>query len=339
MLGVEHFMTHARRLSSLSLVMLLGLVLACTAQPAPASKPTPIATAPLATPPVVTPTATPPVTPPVTPPATTPTPPAPAPTNASAPWTTLAEGVVPRTLVADVQVAAGDPPILSRALKCDAAKLGGDCNYGAAEILGFDATSVALVYAPESGHPNIWPLVGEIVGLDGKSRVRKTITKTGELEGSAYTAARLKGWKWFAAQTKAGYKPPELLLWALGATGFDEAMHAPLAFLKAPLAGWMLHIATPAGDEMVVQLVTPDNKVAHRLGTLTVEVADRCLDETAELVACTKPLRLDLPDIDAVALDPAGEHLVVIYALRAAGGIDRRRWAIYPLPPEARLKP
>ncbi len=338
MLGLEHFMTHARRLSSLSLVALLT---ACTGQPAPAVKPGPAASAPTATPPVATPTvATPPTaTPPTATPPTAAPPVADPIPDPSQPWTTLAEGIVPRTLVADVQVAAEEPPILSR-VTCDAPQLAGDCNYGRAEILGFDATSVALMYTPESGHPGIWPLTGEIVGLDGKSREHKTITKTGELEGGAYVASRLKGWKWFASQARAGYKPPEPLLWATGTTGVDEAMHAPLVFLKAPLAGWMLHIAAPTGDEMAVQLVTPDNKRALPLAKLAVETADRCLDETAEIVACAKPLRRELPDIDAVALDPGGEHLVVIYTLRAAGsGIDRTRWAIYPLPPEARPQP
>lgn len=317
---------HATRRSSLALAALLT---ACTGTEPAIVKPTTVVTPPVTQ-------AVAPVTSPVTKP-----PPAPTPVNSAAPWTTLPEGIVPRALVQDVQVLTADPPILARAAKCDAPKLPGDCNYGDDEVLGFDADSVALVYAPESGPPGTWPLVGEIVGLDGKSRERKTITKTGELEGPAYNAARLKGWKWFAARAKAGYKPTESLLWALGTSGYDEAMSGPLAFLKAPLAGWMLHIDAPStGDEMTVQLVTPDNKVMHRLATIPVETTPRCWDADAEeIVTCATPMRLGLPYITAVAIDPAGEHLVVVYMLRARGTVESTRWAIYPLPPEARPKP
>lgn len=317
-------MTHAHHLVSLALVALL---LACTApEPAPI-QPTPVV-APVAA--VAAPLAPPPSTPPAVA----------RPVDASQPWTTLAEGVVPRALLQEVQVVSFDPPILSRALKCDAPRLLGDCNYGGTEILGFKADSVALVYAPESGHPGIWPLSSEIVGLDGKSRGRSDITRIGELEGAAYKRARLAGWKSFAERARAGYKPPEPLLWALGTTGLDEAIHAPLAFLKAPLAGWMLHIDAPsAGDVMTVQLVTPDNKVRHRLATIAVETTDRCFDADSEnVMTCARPLPLGMPNIEAVALDPAGERLVVLYTLRAAGSVNSTRWALYPMPPEVPLK-
>jgi len=304
---------------ALSLVALLA---ACT----PAT-PTPIVGQTL----VATPTPTLVVTAPVAQPPPVAVPVVPA--DPSAPWTTLPEGIVPRALLQDVSLAPSGPPLLVRADKCDAPALGGDCNYGPTAILGFNTETITLVFAPESGHPDVWPLVGEIVDLDGRSRERRTITRTGELEGHEYKSARLKGWKWFNARRKAGDRPPRPLLWASGATGSDEAQHAPLVFLRAPLAGWMLYLEVPTtGDEMTLQLVTPDNNTTHRLATLPIQTAGRCRDESGDLGKCTRPLRLDLADIDAVALDPARAHMVVLYTLRAVGGSAHTRWAVHPLP-------
>lgn len=317
-------MTHARLLS----LSPVALLLACTApEPAPVAKVVPTA------PPTVTPPPTPPT---VTPPTVTPPPPT---AGGGLPWETLKDGVVPRALAQQVTVAELEPPILVRVSKCNVLRPGGDCNYGGTEILGFSAKGVALSYTPESGHPEIWPVVGEVVGLDGTSRERKTITQTGELEGRAYTAAHLKGWKWFAAIAKAGYTAPRPLLWAQGMTGGDDFPYEPLAFLKAPLAGWMLYIA-PDGEQMVVQLVAPDNQRTYRLASMPFETADRCFDEDGSVVACPTPHRYQKANIDVLALDPTNEHLVVIYTLlNPDGGVHRSRWAVYKLPPEVRPTP
>jgi hypothetical protein len=319
------------RMVSLSLVALF----ACTAsEPAapvakPAAQPTPTPTA--------TPTPTPTPTPTAKPtPTATPTPDA---NDKRLPWEKLVDGVVPVALARDITVAQHDEPILARAAKCSGAKLLGDCNYGGADILGFGPKGVVLSYLPESGHPEVWPLVGEIVGLDGKSIERKVVTEVGELEGKEYTAARRKGWKWFAAIAKAGYTPAKPLIWAQGMTGGDDSPYEPLAFMQAPLAGWMLYMA-PIDGQMVVQLVPPDNQRAFRLAAMPIERADKCFDEGGSVGPCAGAQLYERANIYAVALDPGNEHLVVLYTLfNPIGRVDRDRWAIYPLPPEVKPGP
>ena len=317
-------MTRARLLPS-SLIALF----ACTA-PEPAA---PVAdTVPAATP-KPTPTQKPTPTPTATPT------PAPDPNDGRPPWEKLVDGVVPRALARDVTVLQHDEPILARAARCTGARLRDDCNYGGADILGFGPRGVALSYMPESGHPEVWPLVGEIVGLDGTSIDRKAFTETGELEGKEYTAARLKGWKWFAGMARAGYAPARPLIRARGMTGGDDSPYEPLAFLDAPLAGWMLYIA-PIDGQMVVQLVAPDNQRAFRLATMPIETADKCLDEGGSVGACPPGQRYERANVDAVALDPGRRHLVVLYTLfNPTGRVDRDRWAIYALPPEVQPTP
>lgn len=315
------------RLSSLSLVALL---LGCTSPepdtPAAAPKSTATPTAAPTPTPMPTPTAT---------PTPTPTPTATAGAPGGLPWESLAEGVVPRAKIEDVALASPDPPILSRAARCDGGKSLDGCNYGGTEILGFGARGVLLSYTPEGGHPEIWPVIGEVVGLDGKSLERTEVTRTGELEGREYTQARLKGWKWYAKMAKAGFTPPEPLMWAGGAFEIDDAPHVPVVFLKAPLAGWMLYIAPPVGDEKLVQLVAPDNKRAYTLARLPVEKTEKCFDEGGSVVACTTQFRYERANIDDVALDPTRKHLVLLYTLYSPEGrVDRSRWAVYQLPPE-----
>lgn len=258
---------------------------------------------------------------------------APAPADPELPWKNLPAGVVPAAMVGDVTLASTDRPILARAAACDRPKLGDDCNYGAPEILGFDATGVALVYPPESGHPEVWPLVGELVGLDGTSRERGTITRTGELEGREYTAARLKGWKWFAKLARAGFTPARPLVRATSVVPHGDTGHAPVAFLNEPLAGWMLHAAAE-GDQLVVQLVSPDNQRAHRLGTLPIEPGEQCIDEQGGAAGCAAPRKYALASVAAVALDPAQRHLVVLLSLSygTSDEVLRTVWRIYPLP-------
>lgn len=256
------------------------------------------------------------------------------PIDPEAPWKSLASGVVPRALVDDVTLAPLERPILARAAACDHPKLGGDCNYGGAEVLGFDATSVALVFPPESGHPHVWPLVGEIAGLDGASRERKVITKTGGLEDPDYAAARLKGWRWFASLVKAGFKPTGELVRATALVPRGDISHEPVAFLRAPLAGWMVHVAPAGAEGLAVQLVEPDNQRTHVLASIPVETAERCIDEDGEVGACAEARRYDLASVESVALDPKRERLVVMLSLidESARAVIRSRWVIGALP-------
>lgn len=235
-------------------------------------------------------------------------------------------------MVGDVMSISPDRPILARARACDRPKLGSDCNYGGPEILGFDAHGVALVYPPESGHPEVWPLVGEIVDLDGSSRERETITETGALEDPEYAKARLKGWKWFARLARAGFTPARPLVRALSAVPHGDTGHSPVAFLRAPLEGWMLYVAAD-GDQLVVQLVAPGNQRAHRLGALPIEAGERCLVDGAK-ARCPEPRRYALASVRDVALDPARSRLVVLLSLSYGTDdeVDRTVWRIYPLP-------
>lgn len=308
-------------------------IAACT--PAPAT-PTPIVHEPAAPPkPIV---AEPVIAAPVVPPKPAAAP-EPTPAGTGLPWQTLADGVVPRAVFRDVTLAeATEAPVLDRARKC-AARGQADCNYGPG-ILGFGPKGVALSYSPESGMPEIWPVVGEIVSLAGESVERKEITRSGELEGKEYTDAIRKGWKYFARIAEAGYTAPAPLIWSLALIEQDnDTPHEPLAFLKAPLAGWMLYITPPIDDEKLVQLVAPDNKRAYTLASLPVENAAHCLDEGGSVGACPTPQRYERAQIVDVALDPSATKLVVLYTLyNPPGRVDSTRWAVYELPPEIQPK-
>lgn len=269
-----------------------------------------------------------------------PTAPVPAPPVRAAerelPWLDLPVGVVPAAMVGDVMLSSPSKPILARARACDRPKLGADCNYGGPEILGFDATGVALVYPPESGHPEVWPLVGEIAELDGTSRERETITRTGALADREYVAARLKGWSWFARVERAGFSPAAPLVWALSAVPHGDTGHSPVAFLRAPLQGWMLYVAAEQ-DELVARLVAPDNQRAYRLGALPIEAGETCLDESGAAGRCAEPRRYALASVRAAALDPARRRLVVLLSLSygTSDEVDRTLWRIWPLPADA----
>jgi hypothetical protein len=314
---------------------LIALALAgCTGAPptdAASSQPTPVATRPAPQPAAPAKQAEPaPIAEPPQPP-----PPAPAvaPEDRELPWKHLPEGVVPAAMIGDVMSITQDRPILARARACDKPRLGGDCNYGGPEILGFRDDGVALVYPPESGHPEVWPLVGELVGLDGVSRERATITETGALDDPAYARARLKGWKWFARLAKDGWTPATPLVRALSAVPHGDTGHSPVAFLRAPLAGWMLYVARDR-DELAVELVAPDNARSHRLRALPVEAGERCIVDGAN-APCPEPRTYELASVRDAALDPAQRRLVVLLSLSYGTGdeVDRTLWRVYPLPP------
>lgn len=307
---------------------LVAVLAACTAapEPTPAAKPAPIA-APAAKTSEPAPIETRADEPP---PPTTPSVP---PEDRELPWKHLPTGVVPAAMVADITPIVPDRPILARARACDRPKLGGDCNYGGPEILGFRDDAVALTYPPESGHPEVWPLVGEFVGLDGASRERATITETGALDDPEYARARLKGWKWFAKLAASGWQPATPLVRALSSVSHGDTGHAPVAFLEPPLAGWMLYIVAE-GDALVVRLVAPDNETEHRLGAIPIEPGERCIVDGGE-APCPEPRRYDLASVRDVALDPSRRHLVALLSLSYGTGdaVERTVWRIWPVPP------
>jgi hypothetical protein len=320
-------MTRAHRYhSSLVAAVLAACTGAPPVDPSPEAKSAPPVAAPEAKADAVKPT------PLADPPTATPTP-APPPEDRELPWKHLPAGVVPPAMVADITLITADKPILARARACNKPKLGGDCNYGGPEILGFHGDRVALTYPPESGHPEVWPLVGELVGPGGASRERETITQTGALEDPDYARARLKGWKWYARLAEAGWQPATPLVRAVSSVPHGDTGHSPVAFLKAPLAGWMLYVVAE-GDALVVRLVAPDNKEEHRLGTLPIEAGERCIVDGAK-GPCPEPRKYALASVRDVALAPSQRNLVALLSLSYGTGdeVDRTVWRIWPLPP------
>lgn len=299
----------------------LGLVAACAAPPAaPERAPAPKVAEGTKKPSPPSPPSPPPA--PVVPP------------DPEAPWKTLPNGVVPRALVSDVTMATQDAPLLERVKACDRPKLADNCNYGGSEILGFHEGRVAMVHAPESGHPEVWPFVGEIADLEGHSLERKTITKIGELEDREYTAARLKGWRWFGSIARAGFTPAKNLVRATADVPRGEVTAAPVAFLRAPLTNWMVYAAPATTGDLAVQLVEPDNQRTHPLGSFPIDTATRCMTDDGVAGACDAPRRYDVVLIDAVALDPGRTRMVVMLSLADESGraVSRSRWLIAPLP-------
>lgn len=256
----------------------------------------------------------------------------PPPEDRELPWKHLPAGVVPAAMVADVMLNRPGKPILARARACDQPRLRGDCNYGDPEVLGFLDDRVALVYPPESGHPEVWPMIGEIVGLDGVSRRRQTITETGALDDDHYFRARLKGWRWFGELARDGWQPTTTVLRAVSSVRHGETGHAPVAFLKPPLAAWMLYVVAE-GDVLVVRLIAPDNTTSHRLDTIPIEAGKRCIVDGAK-GRCPRPRKYELASVRDVALDPSQRWLVALLSLSygTEDEVDRTVWKIWPLP-------
>lgn len=183
-----------------------------------------------------------------------------------------------------------------------------ECGYPAG-VLGFNADGrVAVIEAP------VLPGCGEDIPLDSWGRVGRpeALASAAKVHFKPGKGDGLGGGKAFAfvkAQADAGFKDPDdlVFLTAGGPVGIDGVVSH--ALLRAPLAGWLLHVA---GDEL--KLVDPANKKAHVIGKL--------------------PSRGKVPSIEQVVVDPGHKHLFVTVAFNDGGHCSELPVSVlhWPLP-------
>lgn len=175
-------------------------------------------------------------------------------------------------------------------------------------VLGFHPDGrVAVIEAPTIGgcardmEPlDAWGRVGR---ADALAAAKKVMFKPGKHDERGTGKAHA----FVQAQAKAGFKPPDDLVFLQGAEviGIDGVMS--LALLREPLAGWLMH--TKLEGAATIRLVDPTNKKAHVLAELPSEGA------SASLVQ--------------VVLDPGRAHVWVTVALNYGEHCEQQRVATY----------
>jgi len=136
------------------------------------------------------------------------------------------------------------------------------CGYGEG-VLGFHADGrVAVIEAPDVNGcgGDIDPLTSW--GRVGQPNAVASAAKTMFRPGKGDSTGAGKAFKFVQARAKEGFKAPDNLVFLTGGEAVGISGVIRLAYLRAPLAGWLLH-ATSDGD---IQLVDPGNKTAHLLG-------------------------------------------------------------------------
>lgn len=203
---------------------------------------------------------------------------------------------------------AAKQPFEGPLARVDACKDPTECKYPAG-VLGFHADGrVAAIEAPvilscaQDEEPlGAWGRVGRTDALGSAPKVQ---FKTDDDDPTG----RRKAQAFVEAQAKAGFTPPDDLAALTGGEILDIRGITTMAMLRAPLAGWLLHVSSGGGTG-IVRLVDPFNKTAHELARL--RTGKRHLS------------------IQQVVADPAGTHLWVTLSLNDGGHCSDEPVTIY----------
>lgn len=139
----------------------------------------------------------------------------------------------------------------------------------------------------------------------------------------------------FALQLQnEGYENVQDLIGRSGYQTFGAWSYRPLAVLRAPLQGYLLH-AIPRTTKVELSLIAPDNKTHFALGS--TPLTERTCIERNDKGDCRKSTTQQEPSVHQVALSPDRKHLVVLLKLNTPEGhdtLDSYRRLIFSVPPK-----
>jgi hypothetical protein len=234
-------------------------------------------------------------------------------------------GVVPLELLrALAEAASGPNPPIAQAEACEKQMRAGGkalagCGFGVPSIAAFNAAEdkVAFLDAEAYDTRDDCSYVIEVIvplgkpGAAAETRHPARKAQEGCPQGTAedWAAPAL-----VAELARGGYADARGLVKKQGTAIWGAWEYRPVAVLRAPLRGFLLHASADKGNTKIwIDLVEPDNKTRHRLGSTPLRTRT-CVERTAR-GGCARSSTFQAPTVDQAALSPDQKHLVVLLRL------------------------